>query len=1105
MLTAFLALEESPGQAVHFKRGDANADTQTDLTDAVVTLQFLFLGLGELPCRDAADSNDDGEVDVTDPIHTLTVLFLTNEPLPKPGKDCGEDPTLDKLDCKSYRPCAQPPQNLPPQASFTASPSEGNPPLAVNFDASASSDPDGAIASYSWDFGDGQSGTGLKISHTYISSGAFPVTLTVTDDQGAAAAASSAVVVLETGPANPSSGLLEIFLAGGPIERLEAVLLRLDRIEVQRGGAAWETVSDTGVEVDLLDPAGGLIGSLGTSEVASGHFTGIRLALSWGEVIDDGQSLPLTFASEAVFPASFDVAPGQVTTVILSVDPAASLRFDATRGWILRPVASVASSLERPVSKISPAQRASLESLRKASLTPVTARFGGAFGAPEFLSGQWPTNARLLKPDEKALDFLKTNGGLFRLDLMQDAFQAAALGSKRLGLVNVRLQQTYQGVPVFGAELVLHLRNNAVTFVNGIFIPEINLGTTVPKILASKAEAAARAHIQSTVDGAGIESVEPAALHVYNGAVFDRDQAGDSLLAWLIVVRTSNPGGAWHCFVDAQTGAVIDAWDEAQRDHPSKVIDAVVTNPTSDDVLWYQDGILMQPAPPPGFLVDLPNLDTFGNSYYDYLLNTFGIDSIDGNGMRLVGRCRDAGQTTNGCFDCRYGEASFAFGWVTQDVVGHEFTHGLVRKLGGGLHYKRQSGALNESYADSFGEFLDCQIACNWLVGQASTGPSVGTLRDMTNPPNRSQPDHMDNYVDFSGLCNLASDNCLVHTNSGIPNKVTYLLAQGGTHYGISVGGLGVSKTEQLLFSTLVDSGLSSSASFAEYRDVMIQTCREMVGGPAGITSADCNNVYKAWCSVGFCRLTQNLAGGANNDHDHFGSAMASGDFNGDSLADLAIGVPDENEDGAANAGAVFVFYGTAGGLAAAGAEIITQSTVSAANEGGDRFGFALAAGDFNGDSVADLAIGAPDEGYGAAEAGVVHVVYGSGNGLVSGGQAASELITQAHANASSEPHDKFGFSLAAGNFNGDDHADLAVGAPYEDIEASGIFGNDKNAAGMVSIFYGSGNGLLTGGAAVWERLVQEDGGEESEDNDRFGYTLAAGNFNGDGFDDLAA
>lgn len=81
--------------------------------------------------------------------------------------------------------------NLDPSASFTATPSSGTSPLSVDFDASVSSDPDGTIGSYLWDFGDGQtaSKTVATITHVYTNAGidpkVFTAILTVADNLGA--------------------------------------------------------------------------------------------------------------------------------------------------------------------------------------------------------------------------------------------------------------------------------------------------------------------------------------------------------------------------------------------------------------------------------------------------------------------------------------------------------------------------------------------------------------------------------------------------------------------------------------------------------------------------------------------------------------------------------------------------------------------------------------------------------------------------------------------------------------------------------------------------------------------------------------------------------
>lgn len=89
---------ERLGPRVPFLRGDSDGSFSVELTDAVHTLNFLFLGGPRLPCEDAADSNDDGRIGVDDPIQILNRLFLRADPLPPPGDErCGIDPSSDAL------------------------------------------------------------------------------------------------------------------------------------------------------------------------------------------------------------------------------------------------------------------------------------------------------------------------------------------------------------------------------------------------------------------------------------------------------------------------------------------------------------------------------------------------------------------------------------------------------------------------------------------------------------------------------------------------------------------------------------------------------------------------------------------------------------------------------------------------------------------------------------------------------------------------------------------------------------------------------------------------------------------------------------------------
>ncbi|HUU27712.1 MAG TPA: PKD domain-containing protein [archaeon] len=91
------------------------------------------------------------------------------------------------------------PANQAPVASFTATPESGEPPLEVDFDASGSSDADGSISTYTWDFGDNTTGSGVTVSHTFDNAGSYTVTLTVTDNEGAAGTLSKTIEVRTAG------------------------------------------------------------------------------------------------------------------------------------------------------------------------------------------------------------------------------------------------------------------------------------------------------------------------------------------------------------------------------------------------------------------------------------------------------------------------------------------------------------------------------------------------------------------------------------------------------------------------------------------------------------------------------------------------------------------------------------------------------------------------------------------------------------------------------------------------------------------------------------------------------------------------------------------
>ena len=219
-------------------------------------------------------------------------------------------------------------------------------------------------------------------------------------------------------------------------------------------------------------------------------------------------------------------------------------------------------------------------------------------------------------------------------------------------------------------------------------------------------------------------------------------------------------------------------------------------------------------------------------------------------------------------------------------------------------------------------------------------------------------------------------------------------------------------------------------------------------------------------------------------------------DFDGDGYADLAVGVPGEDLGGVRDAGVVQVLYGSAAGPTARD-QMWHQNRagIKGTAECGDRFGEALASGDFDADGYADLAVGVPGEDLGSArDVGIVQVLYGGPRGLT----ARDQLWHQNRAGVpgGNQSGDGFGTHLAVGHFDADGFADLAIGVPGEDH--SGF-----RDAGRVVVLRGSASGLTAAGAQKWDESTAGIA-HDPADREFFGSALAAGDVGGDGRDDLA-
>ncbi|NEB13256.1 VCBS repeat-containing protein [Streptomyces coelicoflavus] len=279
------------------------------------------------------------------------------------------------------------------------------------------------------------------------------------------------------------------------------------------------------------------------------------------------------------------------------------------------------------------------------------------------------------------------------------------------------------------------------------------------------------------------------------------------------------------------------------------------------------------------------------------------------------------------------------------------------------------------------------------------------------------------------------------------------------------------------------------------YADLAVSSPLEMMGttegaGMLSVHYGGSGGIYNGTTET-FSEDTAGYPGTVGWD-EVFTYSLAAGDVDGDGYCDLAVGQPLDVAGGKANAGTIKLMHGTAGGLNAADTVQLDQSTanVPGGPEAEDRFGERMAVGDVNGDGIGDLVVATIGEQIpGSSDRGSLHVLYGP----IEDAPADSDYVDSGNVTGIGA---FAGSALAVGHFNDDAYADVAVGV--SDEQAGG-----RGAAGRLAVLYGDAHGLS---ATSRVKLFDQDtpgiaGGPETEDY--FAASLAGGDFDGDGVDDL--
>ena len=503
--------------------------------------------------------------------------------------------------------------------------------------------------------------------------------------------------------------------------------------------------------------------------------------------------------------------------------------------------------------EVSP-QEAAFRQLEAASEVPIHVYFRNGF--PNSVLASVPVEGET--SIERSRNFLETYQDLY-LQVNSD-LELIVRATEGDADETVIFSQTYKGVKVYGAQLLITLNEDRLLYTVGTLLTQ-RIDLDVNFAINDKDAEAIALNAASQPDA---PIVAETSLLVFDPGLVDQMES-DPHLAWRVLVAGETP---FIVFVDAHNSVVLASYSLIET-IDLDLEDANGTNSQSTNCYWWtsqddqigdEDGVYPEAQNDQDAVAAY---NAFVNTF-NWYNNTFGYESYDDDDGQVevyVHAGVPNASWQSGSTDCDLIE--FANGWVGYDIMVHEFTHGVTdyRSVGGFISFN-QPGALNEHYSDAMAALADG----NWQVGETTTG-GVGPIRNMADPTLFGDPDRMSSYVVTS------ADNGGVHINNGIMNKAMFLISNGGNFNNVSITGIGTSKVRTLYFGSMFQ--VSPFAQFLDARNTTVGVAHVYdVLNIGGFTPQDVCQVRNAFAAVELGNPDLNCDGveeNTDNDNDTVG------------------------------------------------------------------------------------------------------------------------------------------------------------------------------------------------------------------------------------------